>query len=77
MIFSLLISLMFGHLFQLFRDGQAEIGCVLQNGESVVGNGPEDVDGAQDTELVQSIDVKDVGDPNQCWESQENSPLDT
>ena len=62
-----LISIMqlFEHRFQLFGDGQTEVGGVLQDGEAVVGNRPEDHGGTKDTGLVQDVDVQDLGDAHQ------------
>ena len=53
---------LFEHRFELFGDRQAEVGCVLQNGETVICNRSEDNSGTQDTGLVQDVDIQDLGD---------------
>lgn len=42
------IMKLFEHCFQLFRDRQAEVGGILQDGEAVVGDRPEDDRRAED-----------------------------
>ena len=41
------------------------MGGVLQDGEAVVGNCPEDDRRAEDTGLVQHMDIQHLGDPDQ------------
>ena len=50
---------MLQHCFQLVGDGQAEMGGVLEDGEAVVGNRPEDHGGTQHAGLIQYMDVPD------------------
>ena len=56
---------LFEHRFQLVGDRQAEVSGVLQDRETVVGNGPEDDGGTQDARLVQDVRVQDLGDAHQ------------
>ena len=63
-LFTAVVKL-FEHLFQRFGDGQAEVCGVLQDGEAVVRNRPEDDSGAQDARLVQDMHVQDLGDAHQ------------
>ena len=53
------------YVLQLLRDRKAEVGSILQNGEAIVGDRPEDDRCAQDTRLVQYMDVQHLGDPDQ------------
>ena len=64
---TLLISVMqlLEHRFELAGYRQAEVGGVLQDAEAVVGDGPEDDGGAQDTGLVQDMHVQHLGDAHQ------------
>ena len=52
---------LFEYLFELFGYGQAEVGSILQDGESVVCNRPEDDRGTQDAGLVQDMDIQNLG----------------
>ena len=56
---------LFQYLFQLFGNRQAEMGGVLQDGEAVVGDRPEDDRRTQDSRLVQHMDVQHLSDPAQ------------
>ena len=56
---------LFQYFFQLFGDGKAEMGGVLQDGESVVRDGPEDDRRAEDTRLVQHMDIQHLSDAGQ------------
>ena len=56
---------LFEHRFQLVGDRQAEMGSVLQDGEAVVGDGPEDDGSTQDAGLVQDVHVQHLSDPAQ------------
>ncbi len=49
---------------ELLWEGETKMGGILQNGEAVVGDGPEDDRCAQDTRLVQHMDVKHLGNPD-------------
>ena len=53
------------HLFQLLRYWQSEVGGVLQDGEAVIRDRPEDHCRTQDTRLVQHMDIQHLGDPDQ------------
>ncbi len=41
------------------------MGGVLQDGEAVIGDGPEDDGGTQYPRLVQNMDIQHLGNPNQ------------
>ena len=56
---------LFEYLFELFGYGQAEVGSILQDGESVVCNRPEDDRGTQDAGLVQDMDIQNLGNAHQ------------
>ena len=56
---------LFEDRFQLLGDGQTEVGGVLQDGEAVVGDRPEDDRRTQDSRLVQHMDVQHLSDPAQ------------
>ena len=55
---------LFEHLFELLWDRQAEVGGVLQDGEAVIRDRPEDDGSTQYPRLVQHIDVQHLGDPD-------------
>ena len=63
-LFTAVVKL-FEHRFQLFGYGQAEVGSILQDGESVVCNRPEDDRGTQDAGLVQDMDIQNLGNAHQ------------
>ena len=52
---------LFQYLLQLLGDRQAEMGGVLQDGEAVVCNRPEDDRRAEDPRLVQNVCVQGLG----------------
>ena len=52
------------HLFELLRNRKAEVGGVLQDGEAVIGDRPEDDRRAQDSRLVQHMDVQHLSKPD-------------
>ena len=64
---ALLFSIMklLEHRFQLLRNRQAEVGGVLQDRETVVGNGPEDDGGTKHPRLVQDMYIQDLGNAHQ------------
>ena len=54
---------LFEDRFQLLGDRQAEVSGILQDGEAVVGDRPEDDRRTQDSRLVQHMDVQHLSDP--------------
>ena len=56
---------LFQYLLQLFGDRQAEVGGILQDGEAVVGNGPEDDGGTKHPRLVQDMYIQNLGNAHQ------------